>query len=381
MRLGVALVCLTALAFGMTYADHAPLIPLITPDLALDEVRAGFLSTALFLAYMAVTLVTVGAVDRLGPKRAVAAGLVGASLGTGLLAFAPVYPVALLGKAAQGAGSALAFVSATRYIAALYGSRRSHFAIGLYGAGFPLGSAAALLILPTLAVSVGGWRQSVGLEAAFIGVCALLWTRAPAVAHVPATGSMRDALRCGNCWGTFVQHAAGFGLAISAGTWITVYLLREFDLPLVLSGVLGSLLLDVAVVARSLGGFLVAREHVPTRRVMRLGDIAIVVGVGMLAFPSRPLALALGGAVLVGFGVGLPYAAVFNTAAASLRSAPAGAQGLAAMGGTFGVMVGAPAMGFAVQRFGFSAAWLFVGAVATAAFGVSFLMRGEEELA
>lgn len=380
MHPGVALVCLSALAFGITYADHAPLIPLITPDLGLDELRAGLLSTALFLAYLLTTLFTVGAVDRVGPKRAVGAGLAAAALGTALLAIAPVYEVALLGKACQGTGSALAFISATRYIAALYGSRRSHFALGLYGAGFLLGSAAALLVLPTLAATVGGWRQAIGLEAAFIAGCALLWTSAPRVAHVPALGSMRDALRCANCWGTFVQHAAGFGLAIASGTWITVYLLREFALPLTLSGVLGSLLLDVAVVARSLGGFLVAREHVPTRRVMRIGDIAIVVGVALLALPGRPLAVALAGTVLVGLGAGLPYAAVFNTAAASLRSAPAGAQGLAAMGGTFGVMVGAPAMGFAVQQFGFSAAWLFVGAVATTAFGVSFLMRGEEEL-
>jgi len=180
---------------------------------------------------------------------------------------------------------------------------------------------------------------------------------------------------------TALQHVAGFGLGISSGTWITVYLLREFRLPLELSGLLGSVLLILAVLARPLGGLLLAREHMPTRRVMRLGDLAIVVGVALLAFPDRSLAVALGGAVLVGIGVGLPYSAVFNTAAASLPGAPGAAQGLAAIGGTAGVMVGAPAMGYAVQTFGFWAAWLFVGAVAAIAFvGVAF-MRGEEELA
>jgi len=113
---------------------------------------------------------------------------------------------------------------------------------------------------------------------------------------------------------------------------------------------------------------------------MRAGTTAIVAGVALLAVPERPLALALVGAVLVGVGVGLPYAAVFNTAAASLPSAPGAAQGLAAIGGTAGAMVGAPAMGYAVQTYGFWAAWLFVGVVAALAFAATFLMRGEEEL-
>ncbi|HEY9325132.1 MAG TPA: MFS transporter, partial [Candidatus Limnocylindria bacterium] len=139
-------------------------------------------------------------------------------------------------------------------------------------------------------------------------------------------------------------------------------------------------LLVLAVVARSLGGFLLARERMPTRRVMRVGDLAIVAGVVLLAIPDRPLAVALGGAMLVGIGVGLPYSAVFNTAAASLPSAPGAAQGLAAIGGTVGVMIGAPAMGYAVQTYGFWAAWFFVGLVSAIAFiGTSF-MRGEEEL-
>ena len=50
------------------------------------------------------------------------------------------------------------------------------------------------------------------------------------------------------------------------------------------------------------------------------------------------------------------------------------------MGGTFGVMVGAPVMGYAVQSYGFTAAWFFVGAVALLALVVTLFMRGEEDL-
>jgi len=380
VRKAVALLSLSAIAFGFTYADHAPLIPLVSADYRLDDLRAGLLSTALFTSYLGATLFTTGLADRIGPKRMVGAGLAVSVAGTVLFAASPGYSVALVAKAIQGVGSALAFVAGARYLAGLYGERRNHFALGLYGGGFPLGSAIALVAMPPLAAVLGGWRGAFWAEAAFVGAAAMLWWAAPSVPPVTRPGSIRDALRCPNCWWTSLQHAAGFGMGIASSTWITVYLLREFGLPLELSGLLGSLLLVLAVLARPLGGFLLAREHVPTRRVMRLGDLAIVAGVALLALPDRPLPIALGGAVLVGIGVGLPYSAVFNTAAASLPGAPGAAQGLAAIGGTTGVMIGAPAMGFAVQTFGFWAAWLFVGSVAAIAFVGAAFMRGEEEL-
>jgi len=380
VRAAVALLILSAVAFGFTYADHAPLIPLVSADFRLDDLGAGLLSTALFSAYMATTLLTTGLAERLGPKRMVGAGLAVSTVGTVVFAISPSYAAALIAKVIQGIGSALAFVAGARYLAGLYGTRRNHFALGLYGAGYPLGTAVALITMPTLA-TLGGWRGAFWAEAALVGFAAVAWWRAPTVPRVTRPGNIRDALRCPNCWWTALQHVAGFGLGISSGTWITVYLLREFRLPLELSGLLGSLLLVLAVVARPLGGLLLALEHVPTRQVMRIGDLSVVVGVALLAIPDRPIAIALAGAVLVGIGVGLPYSAVFNTAAASLPGAPGAAQGLAAIGGTAGVMVGAPAMGYAVQTFGFWAAWLFVGAVAAIAFvGVAF-MRGEEELA
>jgi predicted MFS family arabinose efflux permease len=381
VRSAVALLSLGAIAFGFTYSDHAPLIPLISADFRLDDLRAGLLSTALFTAYMATTLLTTGLAEQLGPKRMVGAGLAVSAVGTVVLAAAPGYAFALVAKAIQGLGSALAFVAGARYLAGLYGERRNHFALGLYGGGFPLGSAVALVAMPPLAAAFGGWRGAFWAEAAFVGVAATLWWATPSVAPVARPGNIRDALRCPNCWWTSLQHAAGFGMGIASATWITVYLLREFGLPLELSGLLGSLLLVLAVLARPLGGFLLAREHVPTRRVMRIGDLAIVAGVALLALPDRPLPVALAGAVLGGIGVGLPYSAVFNTAAASLPAAPGAAQGLAAIGGTAGVMIGAPAMGFAVQTFGFWAAWLFVGSVAALAFVGASFMRGEEELA
>src|SRR6266566_3307193 len=379
--MGVALATLGAIAFGFTYADQAALLPLLSAELGLSDLQAGLLPTALFSAYFAATLFTTGLPDRVGSKRVIAVGLAAAAVGTTLFAIGTTFPVLLFAKAIQGGGSALAFVATTRFITGLYGEAQPHLGLGLYGGGFPLGSALALLSTPTIAGAFGGWRGSFALEAIVLAAILALWiVFAPSVPAVRRVGNMIDALRCANCWLLSLQHAAGFGMAIAAGSWITVYLLREFGLPLTLSGILGSLLLLLAFLTRPFGGLLVTRGLLRTKAVMRAGDIALVAGVALLSIPGRPLPVALAGAVVLGVGVGLPYAAVFNTAAASLPSAPGAAQGLAAIGGTAGVMIGAPLMGLAVQTWGFAAAWLVVGLVGVGALVGTLAMFGEEEL-
>jgi predicted MFS family arabinose efflux permease len=114
---------------------------------------------------------------------------------------------------------------------------------------------------------------------------------------------------------------------------------------------------------------------------MRLAQLVILCGLAALALPERPLPLALAGTALVGLGAGLPYAAVFNTAAASSARAPGPAQGLTAVGGTVGALAGAPLLGYAVQTWGFSAAWAVLAGISAAALAGTFVMQGEEEFA
>jgi MFS family permease len=377
---GVLLVTLAGVAVGYAFSDYAPLIPLIAPDLGIDEVRAGLLSTAFFIVFLVGTLATTGMAERFGPKLIVGAGLACTALGTVVFAATPDYAIAIIGKLIQGLGAALTFIAGTRYIAGLYGTGRSHFALGLYGGGYPLGSACALVAMPRLADALGDWRAAFLIQAAFVAACCALWWFGPAVPAVVRPGSMREALRCGNCWWTSLQHA-GFGLAVASGTWITVFLLREFQISLAEAGALGSTLLIITTMSRSFGGLVVARGWLRTRQAMALANVLIVAGVLALALPERPLAVALVGTTMLGIGGGLPYASIFNTLAASLRQAPAASQGLAVMVGTFVILVLAPAMGHSVQVFGFWAAWAMLGAVAAVALAATFFIRGEEDLA
>jgi predicted MFS family arabinose efflux permease len=376
---GVVLVALAAVAVGYVFADYAPLIPLLSADLGLDEVQAGLLATASAAIYVLGTLWTTGYPDRFGPKPVITAGLLTGVVGVVVIALAPSYPVVLAGKAIQGMASALTFVAGNRYIAGLYGSRRSHFALGLYGGGYPLGGALALALMPHFAEIAGGWRGAFWIEAALVGACLLLWLTTPRVSPIARRGSIRDALRCLNCWLAGIEHF-GFAAVAASGAWITLFLLREYDLPLVAAGVFGSLLLIVTTVARPVGGWLIARHMLRTRPAIAIGNALIVAGVLLLALPGRPLSLALFGAVVLGVGGGLPYAAVFNTAAASLRDAPGAGQGMPVILGNVAILGITPIMGFLVHGYGFTAAWVFVAVlIGVVLAGVPF-MKGEETL-
>ncbi|HUQ16613.1 MAG TPA: MFS transporter [Candidatus Saccharimonadales bacterium] len=367
------------MAVGLTYTDQAPLVPLIQAELGITDVQAGLLPTALFLTSIGVMAVGGQLIERTGARTMNGLGVSLALLANLAFAVAPTYPGLLAAKSVGGIASGLAFVGGVRYVAGLYAGGRPHFGQGLYGAGFPLGSALGLQLLPPLALLLGGWRPGLaGSSFILVIATAVWWAWAPAVPRTRATGDLRDALGSGTVRWCFVQHAAGFGLSLAIGSWVSVYLLREFGASLVLAGLLGSLLLIAAVVMRSFGGFLIGREHVASLTIMRGAQIANLSGLALLAFPGRPLALALAGAILVGIGVALPYSAVFNTAASSLPGAPAAAQALTGMGGTFGAVIGAPIIGYAVERIGFSGAWLVVGMLPAVALAGTFLMRGEE---
>jgi nitrate/nitrite transporter NarK len=356
-------------------------VPLLRADLGISDVQAGLLPTALFTSAVCTMLAVAGVADRFGAKRSNVLGVLFALLSNLAFAVAPTYELLLVAKAVGGIGSGLAFIGGVRYIAGLYGGGRSHFGQGLYGAGYPLGSALGLQVMPPLALAFGGWRGAFLASSILLAAVLVLYLRAaPAVPRVVLAGDIRDALRTRNAWWCFVEHAAGFGLALATGSWISVYLLREFATSLVLAGALGAFILLAGLFMRPLGGWLVARRRATTLALMRGSQLVNLAGLAVLAWPGRPLPIALAGGVAVGVGAALPYAAVFNTAAASLPRAPGAAQSLTAVGGTFGAMIGAPLMGAAVERLGFSAAWAGIAVLPLLALAGTFVMRGEEAL-
>jgi cyanate permease len=135
----------------------------------------------------------------------------------------------------------------------------------------------------------------------------------------------------------------GFGLAMVVGTWVVTYVAQGFGLALAVAGLFGSVVLVVGILARTSGGLILERG-IPPIRLIRLGLTLAVAGLATMALaPSLPVALV--GLVATGLGVGFPYAAVFNGAAASVPSSPASAQAFVGWGGVMTAIVGPPFVG------------------------------------
>jgi nitrate/nitrite transporter NarK len=119
----------------------------------------------------------------------------------------------------------------------------------------------------------------------------------------------------------------------------------------------------LGIAGRSGGGIALERGAPPIR-VIRAEIALAAIGLATIAV-SGSLLIAIGGLVATGVGVGLPYAAVFNGAAASVPDSPASTQGFVGMGGVVTAIVGPPLVGRLLDvGGGFTSGFLAISAFA-----------------
>jgi nitrate/nitrite transporter NarK len=161
---------------------------------------------------------------------------------------------------------------------------------------------------------------------------------------------------------------ASFGLVIVVGSWITTLLTTALDLPLKTAGLAGSSVLLLGIVSRPAGGWLAGR--MPITLLVRGSLVLNAAACLTLGLTSSP-ALVFTAMAALGLGCGLPYAGVFNRAAALFQSRAGAAMGLVNMIGIAMILGGAPAVGYLADATGqFRTSFLALGAfVAVAALG------------
>ena len=370
-RLALIMVCLFAVAISTNYTNQGPLLGLISEELRLSASEAGIVATS-FFAGAASTMLAGGVLaERFGSRRLVTIGfllVVISNVASGLLAAS--FPALIAWRAIGGIGGGIGFVAGAAYTRGMFVDRGAHLAQGLYGASFLLGSGIALLVIPALAGAEGDWRRAFVVSGLGIGVAWVAWllfAPRPAQAAARAAGeSLASAIRSRNSWLLGLCHMCGFGLAMVLGTWVTGYLAGSFGLPLTQAGAAGSLLLVTGIASRSAGGGILERGVPPVRLIQASLGLAAL-GLLVMALPGRPLWLALAGLLLTGLGVGLPYAAVFNGAAASSPDSPASAQAFVGWAGVLVAVLGPPVVGALLDSTGsFSAGFAVLAGFALA---------------
>ncbi len=379
-RRALLLICAVAVAVATNYTIQGPVLGYIRAEFALSSANAGMIATA-FFAGAASTMLAGGAIaDRIGPRPAVTLGFLLVTiggLGAGLLA--PSFPALLGWRILGGLGSGFGFAAGAAYTSSIFEDRGRHLAQGLYGASFLLGSGITLAYIPVLAGPSGDWRFAFTLSAVAVAVVWVAWTvLAPGEPRVPvaarAGAALADALRERNTWLLALCHMCGFGMAIVVGTWVTLYLADAFGLPIAAAGVIGSLTLVTGIAARASGGAILEGGVKPLR-LIRAGLALAIIGLVLLALaPALPVAIA--GLVVTGLGVGFPYAAVFNGAAASVRASPASAQAIVGWGGLLTAVFGPPLVGILLDTTGsFAAGFMVCAAIVLAVLALTSLIR------
>jgi MFS transporter, YNFM family, putative membrane transport protein len=379
-RRALLLSCAVAVAVATNYTIQGPVLGFIEAEFGLSAAGAGIIATAFFAA-SAITMLAGGAIaDRIGTRLAVTLGFLLVAignLGAGLLA--PTFPALLAWRVLGGLGSGFGFAAGAAYTRSIFEDRGRHLAQGLYGASFLLGSGITLAYIPILAGAGGDWRLAFTLSALAVAAVWAAWVLlAPGEPSAPPTSGGRAALvvalRERNTWLLASCHMCGFGMAIVIGTWVTLYLADAFGEPLAAAGLIGSLTLVTGILARASGGVILERAVDPIR-LIRTGLALAIVGITMLAFaPHLPIAIAA--LVVTGVGVGLPYAAVFNGAAASARRSPASAQAIVGMGGLVTAIFGGPLVGLLFDATGaFAISFLALVAIIVAVLSLTVLIR------
>jgi nitrate/nitrite transporter NarK len=144
-------------------------------------------------------------------------------------------------------------------------------------------------------------------------------------------------------WFLGLMQMATFGISVVVGSWVVVLLTKVMKVPATRAGLIGSLVLLLGIVSRPLGGFL--RRHMGVRPLFIGSLLMIAVGCSLFLPSSVSLPAALTAVVLIGIGVGLPYAAMFSRAGELFPGRAAAAMGFVNMLGIIMILGGAPLVG------------------------------------
>lgn len=168
---------MTWLAFFISFVvwfNHAPLMLVIAENLKLSQSEV----KTILILNVALTIpsrIAIGIlVDKFGPKRTYSTLLAVGSLPCFLFATADDFQQLALARFLMGFVGA-GFVIGIRMVGEWFPAKQVGIAEGIYGGWGNFGSAAAAVVLPTLALAFGGengWRYAIGCT----GVMALLYS-------------------------------------------------------------------------------------------------------------------------------------------------------------------------------------------------------------
>jgi NNP family nitrate/nitrite transporter-like MFS transporter len=362
--------CLAGFAYSANYTNHAPLKEWFmksfdTPEFPLTKAMLGFLTTAIFLTHAVMQIPGGHLADRFGPKRVLCFALTIVCIGNFGISFSDSYNQLLLWKFFVGFGTGVSFVSGARYIYQSIPLEKLFIYQGYF--------------VPQIATIFESWSIafiSTAVVASVALLIVLVFAPKPFAKQHPHS-SLLTMLSNGQLYLLGLVQMASFGLVIVIGSWITEVLKEnfQFENKLVIPFI-ASLVLLLGIFTRIWGGKLVSQIGV--RKLLIISLLLNAIGCFILAFCSPYLYIDIVAIVLLGIGCGLPYAGLFNRAAALFPGRAGAAMGLVNMLGIIFILAAAPLVGKITDWTGnFSSAFISLGIFVLIVCAISIKINNE----
>lgn len=230
----------------------AVIAPELAADIGLDAVQLGAVSAAWFIAFALAQFPVGWALDRIGPRRTVPAGMLFAVAGCLVFGAASNTTAAMAAMSLIGLGCAPVYMGALYYFGRTYDAR--YFAL-LSSWLLGIGSAGNLLAATPLALAVStiGWRAMfmamAGITLAAAALVAACIKDPPALPGQPdpneasatrpqsALGAFMEVVRIRQLWPLLPLALVGYAtVAVERGLWVGPYLTDVYALDPVARG-------------------------------------------------------------------------------------------------------------------------------------------------
>lgn len=306
---------LAATFFGYAFVQRVSpgvMVDELMRDFAVGGAILGNLSAFYFYAYASLQVVVGVLMDRVGPRRLMAAAAAFSAGGSVLFALSDVIELAYVGRAIVGAGAAFGWVGVLTLAARWFPAKR--FAL-LTGMGQVMGMVGAMIGQAPLAalIATSGWRSAMLVVSGFgvmlaLGLWLLVRDGAPASGSRPRPAThllagLRVVLANPQTW-----LLALFGLACTGpmlaftGLWGVPYMTTVYGLERTTAAATMSVMYVGWMIGAPAIGWL--SDHLGRRRPIMIGGMALAAVTLLLILYAPPPSLPLLGVLFVLNGIG-----------------------------------------------------------------------------
>ncbi|MGE4338005.1 MAG: CynX/NimT family MFS transporter [Pigmentiphaga sp.] len=289
------LVLLSGIVAALHIAKVAPALPVLTEELGITLVQAGFLISLIHIAGMTIGLVLGLAMGGWGLKRSLVVGLLLCSVSSLAGGSAESINLLFLMRAVEGVGFLMIALAGPGLIRILVPPLRMPFMLGLWSTYMPLGSALAILSGPWI-IGVAGWQPWWWLLA-ILSLAMAAWaalavpddhapllqagTVTPRADRLGWRQRLSATLRAPGPW------LIGFTFAVYAGQWLAIvgFLPSVYAAAGISGGAAGGLtaLMAAVNIAGNVSSGRLLQRGVTPRRVLTYGFLGMTLS-PMLAF-------------------------------------------------------------------------------------------------